>query len=544
MVRKIPVTRELRDYVEMLQYEATRYSSLLSLVKRDACHMTQEEWDDSLAYYHNLCGEAKACLKYALEEVHELYKDAIGTDIWHINFAESVLVIGEKYTPPTSSGNKKLEQFSEKLHRLYPPETRGVVTINGSYAKTITLQVTDACNMACTYCYQHNKGNHSMSFETATTFLSMILDADERTNSYITSTKSAGVILDFIGGEPWLEIDLIARVSDWFVSELFRRKHPWAIKFCFNVCSNGLLHFDPRVQAYLKRHGPHLGYNISIDGNKQLHDACRVDLGGNGTFDRAMAGVRDYRMQHNRDIGSKMTISPANVDKVFSAVAYMIQDGGYTNIHLNCVYEEGWTLEHAHTLYWQLHQLTDWLVENGYNDSVYLSILDSIHCHPLSDSEEDNKNWCGGTGLMLAVDYKGDMYPCLRYMESSVGSSVEPYIIGTLKDGISRTEEHKKRIECFQCITRRSQSTDECYNCPIAAGCGWCSAYNYERFGTPNKRATFICDMHKARSLATVYHWRRLGHDFEMHCPKEWAVPIIGEKEYDNLVNMKGGELQ
>ena len=58
-------------------------------------------------------------------------------------------------------------------------------------------------------------------------------------------------------------------------------------------------------------------------------------------------------------------------------------------------------------------------------------------------------------------------------------------------------------------MTRCSQSTDECINCPIAAGCAWCSAYNYEYFGELNKRATFICIMHKARALANVYFWNK-----------------------------------
>jgi hypothetical protein len=37
---------------------------------------------------------------------------------------------------------------------------------------------------------------------------------------------------------------------------------------------------------------------------------------------------------------------------------------------------------------------------------------------------------------MLAVDYKGDLYPCLRYMESSIGKNQLPYIIGNVDDGI------------------------------------------------------------------------------------------------------------
>ena len=68
----------------------------------------------------------------------------------------------------------------------------------------------------------------------------------------------------------------------------------------------------------------------------------------------------------------------------------------------------------------------------------------------------------------------------------------------------------KNNINLISNITRKSQSTEECFNCPIAAGCSWCSAYNYEQFGTPNKRATNICCMHKAASLANVYYWNKI----------------------------------
>lgn len=63
-----------------------------------------------------------------------------------------------------------------------------------------------------------------------------------------------------------------------------------------------------------------------------------------------------------------------------------------------------------------------------------------------------------------------------------------------------------------------------------------------------HSRATFICEMHKARSLANVYFWntyyKKHGMDkmFEMHCPKEWAVLIIGSEEYEMLKILSGGE--
>lgn len=534
MSHEIKITEALRDYIERLHYEAVRYQDLLATVHRGCCPMTDQEWDSSLAYYQDKCSQAQAGLQSAMDTVYELYQDQIGTQPYRVDFLACAVVIGAD--PQEKTKDVAAETYADQMDRLYPRPQRETLHINDQWVKDITLQVTDACNMACTYCYQHNKGRHSMTFDTAKRCVDMILDADERTNAYLTSTDTLGATISFLGGEPWLEIDLIAQISDYFVGELFRRKHPWAIRFMFSVTSNGLLHFDPRVQAYLRRHRGHLGYSISIDGNKALHDACRVDLAGAGTYDRAIAAVEHYTREMGGYIGSKMTIAPGNVDRVGEAVLSMV-DRRYRHINLNCVYEEGWELSHARELYWQLHQLTDQLFARGLEREVSLSIFSQQCGHPLS--EEDNSNWCGGTGLMLAMDYKGDFYPCFRYMESSVDAAErEPYTIGDLDHGIRRTEAHCRRVDCLACITRRSQSTDECWTCPIANGCGWCSAYHYERYGTPDKRATYICCMHKARVLANVYYWRRLGVAYAMDCPEAWAVPIIGAEEYHNLCAM------
>ena len=50
--------------------------------------------------------------------------------------------------------------------------------------------------------------------------------------------------------------------------------------------------------------------------------------------------------------------------------------------------------------------------------------------------------------------------------------------------------------------------------------------------------------MHKARSLANVYYWNKryikqnTDERMELHCPKEWAIPIIGEDEYNYLIEL------
>lgn len=432
---------------------------------------------------------------------------------------------------------KKIEEFPDYLERLYP-QTYEDGESEKNLAKTVTFQVTDGCNLRCTYCYQINKHEHVMNFETAKKFVDILL-ADK--NPYINTQNSPGVIFEFIGGEPLLAIDLIDKITDYVLSEMIRLDHPWVTRYMLSLCSNGVLYFDDRVQNYLRKNQNRLSFTITIDGSKELHDACRKFPDGSGSYDLAVKAAKHYMTHYNKHLGSKMTLAPQNVMYTCNAVKNLMRLG-YDQILLNCCYEKGWKQEHATILYNELKNLADYLLESNLENDVYISIFeDNIGCEMLP---KENENWCGGTGDMIAVDYKGDIFPCLRYMESSLGTEVLPVVIGTVDKGIMSTPDQVECVKCMKCITRRSQSTDECFYCPIAKGCAWCSAYNYQELGSMNKRATYICEMHKARVLANCYFWNRCyqkhGENkvFRLNVPDEWALKIISKDELNMLKNL------
>ena len=101
-----------------------------------------------------------------------------------------------------------MEQFSEWIPKLYPEiKTYEENSELRLLSRTFTFQVTDACNLACTYCYQINKGIRRMSFETAKLAVDKLLSGDSGFDQYINPKKVPAIILEFIGGEPFLEID-------------------------------------------------------------------------------------------------------------------------------------------------------------------------------------------------------------------------------------------------------------------------------------------------------------------------------------------------
>ena len=104
---------------------------------------------------------------------------------------------------------KHFEQFQDHKAKIYP-ELHSIEGYESDriLSRSVTFQVTDDCNLKCTYCYQINKGKRKMSLETAKKFVDFLLSTDE-SNHYINPTISPFIILEFIGGEPFLEIELI-----------------------------------------------------------------------------------------------------------------------------------------------------------------------------------------------------------------------------------------------------------------------------------------------------------------------------------------------
>lgn len=436
-----------------------------------------------------------------------------------------------------------VESYTNLLARLY--ETQFLDTeqnLNIVRAPNVTFQVTDNCNLKCSYCYQINKGKHIMPFSIAKSFIDLLLENNEHTQQYIDTSQCYGIVLDFIGGEPFLEVELIDEILEYFQKATILANHIWAKNWRASISTNGTLYFNKNVQDFIKKYGHRLSLNITVDGNKKLHDSCRKFPDGTGSYDLASAAAYDFIYNLHGHLGSKITLAPSNISFTAEAIKDFIKFG-YTEILANCVFEKGWELEHAQIFYKQLEELSDYLIDNNLEEKIFISLFDKDMFIPIPITETNN--WCGGNGKMLALDYKGDIYPCLRYMESSLGTTVPPIIIGNVKQGFLPTQKEQDCIQCLKQVNRITQSTQECLDCPIAKGCAWCQAYNYQNSGDFNHRATYICIMHKARALGNAYFWNKcfIKHNdkerMKLYLPEKDALKIISKEKYEEIKKME-----
>lgn len=370
-------------------------------------------------------------------------------------------------------------------------------------AKNITFIVTKDCQLACKYCYLVGKNTHErMPWEVAKKAIDYILDHE-------ADFREESVVWDFIGGEPFIEIDLIDKICDYIKVEMYRRGHHWFDSYRFSFSTNGINYADDKVQRFIAKNLTHLSIGITIDGTEMKHDLNRVyKQTGRGSYRDVVRNIPLWLSQFP-GAGTKVTISSADIPYIKESVLHLYSLGIH-EVNINCVFEDVWAEGDDLKFEEQLTQLADAIIDGGYYRDYVCSFFSEMIGKPL-DRVNDNNNWCGA-GRMLAVDAAGLFYPCTRFAKYSLRDK-PALIIGNVTDGID-----SDRLRPFLTLDRCTQSPAECIDCEVASGCAWCQGENYDAASTPTiwQRSTAICKMHKARVRANNYYWNKLYRKLEL----------------------------
>lgn len=379
----------------------------------------------------------------------------------------------------------------ESIKKLREPWESGV-------AKNITFIVTKDCQLACKYCYLVGKNDKErMKWAVAKAAIDYILSRE-------SDFREKSVIWDFIGGEPFLEIDLIDRICDYLKMEMFRLGHHWFDSYRFSFSTNGINYDSPNVQNFIAKNHHHLSVGITIDGTQRKHDLNRVWKGyipERGSYNDVIRNIPLWLSQFPSG-ATKVTISTDDIPYIKESVLHLYSLG-IKEVNINVVFEDVWKPGDDIRFEEQLIELADAIIEGEYYTEYACSFFAEFIGKPME--QEDNNNWCGA-GKMLAIDAQGNFYPCTRFAAYSLRTK-QPIIIGNIKEGID-----KNKLRPFLSLDRTTQSPQKCIECEVASGCAWCQGENYDAAdsNTIFQRSTAICAMHKARVRANNYYWHKL----------------------------------
>ena len=126
-----------------------------------------------------------------------------------------------------------------------------------------------------------------MTWEVAKEAIDYILDREEE-------FREESVIWDFIGGEPFLEIDLIDKICDYLKTEMYRRNHHWFNGYRFSFSTNGINYHTDKVQRFIeKNHSAPEHWHHHRRHEAEARPEPHLEDAGDGARHSAEAGRRE-----------------------------------------------------------------------------------------------------------------------------------------------------------------------------------------------------------------------------------------------------------
>ncbi len=318
------------------------------------------------------------------------------------------------------------------------------------------------CNLDCAYCFFLDKEAlyPGSKFRMSDSLLEQYI------RQLIESHQADEVNIAWQGGEPTLMgLDFYRRAMA--LAEKYRRP---GMRFLHTLQTNGTLLDDDWV-AFFKEHDFLIG--ISIDGPCPLHDAYRLDKGGQPTFDKVMRGLR-LLQKHAVEYNVLTTVNRVNADYPLEVYRFLRDEAGTTWMQfipvverLNAggltLYQEGTTVSERSVLPEQFGRFLCAIFDEWVRHDVGRIFVQTF--------EATLRNWLGlgssgmcvfnetcGTGL--AIEHNGDLYSCDHFVEPKylLGNIQESHMIALvaspqqLKFGIDKRDSLPRY--CMECDVR------------------------------------------------------------------------------------------
>lgn len=304
--------------------------------------------------------------------------------------------------------------------------------MNKPGTKIVILTLTNHCNLACTYCYEHNKEVQKMSWETAKRIVDMEMNADD---------GSQFVCLYYFGGEPFLQFDLIQKIHHYMQSNTWKKG--W---FGFSTTNGTLVHGE--LQQWLRDNASSMEVYLSLDGDREMHNQNRSN-----SYDKI--DIDFFRQEYPF---AKMTVTEATLPKLAHGIISLHESG--FEVSANLGYGISWSEEAPEILSGQLQILMEYYLANPHIKPATIMNLAIMDMTPGSSQP---KRFCGVGPYMKSYDVDGQAYPCHAFAPLCLGKELA---------------EEAKKLD-FGCPLTLDMLDEKCRSCPVVGVCPTCYGINF-----------------------------------------------------------------
>lgn len=410
---------------------------------------------------------------------------SFGDDRFLIGFCGGIYSLTPAFYKFLTEGTCESEQVElemrEELKMMDEIETKAsdIPPMPGRTLRALCLNVTDACNLSCAYCFKHSdeSSDKYMSYETAVRSLDFLLSK---------GSEDSVFQIDFFGGEPLLNFNMIKK----FIPEAKKK----ARKIKFTLTTNAVL-LNDEILNFLNEEK--ISLILSLDGDKNANDLSRKDKLGNSVWESTFANVKKaISSRSGEDYYVRGTFTPQSLD-ISSTCRFFIDNGIY-KFSLEPAKGSGsdpWAVsendvEKICAEYEKIMQLiakkkVQGLPVDYFHFNIY---LDAPLCSPRRLSG------CGAGVEYASINPEGKIYPCHRL-------HIPEFEMGSVFEESPRFDIIRNK---FSACSINSKSA--CGKCWAKFYCsGGCHADAWKNGGDINEPAPYDCALQKKRIQCSIW---------------------------------------
>lgn len=298
----------------------------------------------------------------------------------------------------------------------------------GNTVKTLTLNVTQICNLHCSYCAAGGDGTYGdpvakISLEKTLPQLSYFINK-------LKANESFSII--FLGGEPLLYPDALKHIAD-YAKQLCLEK---SVTSSFSVITNGTL-INEKVLDILCSIKAHV--TISIDGAPEEHDKARPQKNGQGSAEQAYKGL-EALLSRKGDLGEILVhsvFSRQNLE-VEKAYKYLSQfpvdkfEFTFDVTEADAAANQKFIAE--------MSKVAEIAFAKGGESALRRISMFNAYFDAL-DSQRRTENYCGTGKSLLSIDANNKIFACPldvghRQEQVGEGSSLNSEALGDLSQSL------------------------------------------------------------------------------------------------------------
>ncbi len=321
-----------------------------------------------------------------------------------------------------------------------------------------------------------------MSFETAREIIDRDLN-DENYEEYE---------IDFFGGEPFLEFELLKKVFEYTITTYPKKL------LLFTATTNGTL-VHGEIQEWLKAHSKMLWCGLSLDGSKRMHDINRCN-----SFDKI-----DIEFFHKTwpEQEMKMTVSQETLPYLSEGIIFM-HEHGYA-FTVNLAFDIDWSNpDNNNILERELMTLIEYYL--AHPDITPCTMLNIPIWKVAIDETKNSFRQCGAGVEMVSYDYDGKGYPCQFFMPLSIGEE----------------KADKAETIVFPENVCKDDFEEMCKNCMAIELCHTCYGANYAATGNIFCKDKNWCKLQKTIFKANAYFMSKKYENGSLTC-SEAELPFM-----------------